>query len=933
MKFSNKLFLAIFTTGLTALVILSFAIYKYNYDSMIALQSIYTKSIANEISDNIDLLLLEKVKIALTLANTPVIKQALEKSIVSHADLSDEKRKESIKLLNEQWKSTKNPEADFILKFTDNKVSHFLKNQQKVLIGEYGEIFLTNKFGALVASTSKLSTFAHGHKYWWLGAYNNGEGAVFFDDRGYDDSVGGYVLGLVIPVKKGTEIIGILKCNLNILGSINKLISGAEDKLIGKFKLVRSGGMVVFEEGVEPLSTQVHDDIFQQLKSNNQRTVIIKDSGEKHLVGFSQIKLTKNEKGYGFGGTFESIDHKKGNTGESWYILCSRQMSVIQAPLIESIKSILLTGFAIIVILLLVSYLFGKKIAQPLALINKATQKIGKGNFEYRIDISQNDEFGNLAHSFNQMADKLQLTTTSIELFENEIAERKRAENALRENESFIRAIMDNLPIGIAVNSVDPTVNFDYMNNNFPKLYRTNREVLADPNGFWAAVYEDSAFREKIKKRILDDCGSGDPGRMYWENIPIIRKGEETTFINAKNIPIPEKQLMISTVWDVTERKLAEESLQTSHERLLTVLNSIDATIYVADMETYEILFMNKNMIEHFGRDMTGDICWKIFRGGSKPCSHCTNDQLIDKNGVPADVFIWQDKNPVLGKWYNNYDRAIEWTDGRLVRLQIATDITRFKQMEAQLQQAQKMESIGTLAGGIAHDFNNILFSILGYTDILLMDTPEDSPSRDSLEKINTSALRAKALVKQILAFSRQDTTELIRMKMQPIVKEALKLIRSTISTTIDIEQDIKPDCGTIKAGPTQIHQIVMNLATNAYHAMEDIGGVLRVSLKEIELGEHDNITPDMTPGTYVCLTIADTGTGMDKDVTEKIFDPFFTTKGIDKGTGMGLSVVHGIVKSLGGAIQVYSEPGKGTEFKVYFPVEQSSFEKQSIQT
>ena len=168
---------------------------------------------------------------------------------------------------------------------------------------------------------------------------------------------------------------------------------------------------------------------------------------------------------------------------------------------------------------------------------------------------------------------------------------------------------------------------------------------------------------------------------------------------------------------------------------------------------------------------------------------------------------------------------------------------------------------------------------------------------------------------------------------MQPIVKEALKLIRSTISTTIDIEQDIKPDCGTIKAGPTQIHQIVMNLATNAYHAMEDIGGVLRVSLKEIELGEHDNITPDMTPGTYVCLTIADTGTGMDKDVTEKIFDPFFTTKGIDKGTGMGLSVVHGIVKSLGGAIQVYSEPGKGTEFKVYFPVEQSSFEKQSIQT
>jgi len=379
-----------------------------------------------------------------------------------------------------------------------------------------------------------------------------------------------------------------------------------------------------------------------------------------------------------------------------------------------------------------------------------------------------------------------------------------------------------------------------------------------------------------------------------------------------------------SIVHDITERKQTEEALQASHERFFTVLNSIDATIYVADMETYEILFMNKNMIEHFGRDMTGDICWKIFRGESKPCSHCTNDQLIDKNGVPTDVYIWQDKNPITRKWYNNYDRAIEWTDGRLVRLQIATDITSFKQMEAQLRQAQKMESIGTLAGGIAHDFNNILFSISGYTDILSMDTPEDSPSRDSLKKINTSVLRAKALVKQIIAFSRQDANELILMKVQPVVKEVLKLIRSTISTTIDITQDIKSDCGAIKADPTQIHQIIMNLTTNAYHAMEETGGELKVSLNEVELGALDLINPDMATGVYVCLTVADTGKGMDKELTQKIFDPFFTTKEKGKGTGMGLSVVHGIVTSMNGAIQVYSEPGKGTVFNVYLPVEKS---------
>ena len=272
--------------------------------------------------------------------------------------------------------------------------------------------------------------------------------------------------------------------------------------------------------------------------------------------------------------------------------------------------------------------------------------------------------------------------------------------------------------------------------------------------------------------------------------------------------------------------------------------------------------------------------------------------------------------------------------EGNLKRIRgFLMDVTEQRKLEAQLQQAQRMETIGTLAGGIAHDFNNILFPILGHTDMLLADIPEDSPLRDGLDQIYTGTLRAKELVRQILTFSRQDTNELILMKIQPILKEALKLIRSTIPTTIEIKQDIRTDGGIIKADPTQIHQIVMNLATNAYHAMEDTGGELKVSLKEIELDEYDVISPDMEPGTYVCLTVSDTGTGMDKDVTEKIFDPFFTTKEIGKGTGMGLSVVHGIVKKMGGAVQVYSEPGEGTKFHVYLPVEKSSFEKQNIRT
>jgi len=248
------------------------------------------------------------------------------------------------------------------------------------------------------------------------------------------------------------------------------------------------------------------------------------------------------------------------------------------------------------------------------------------------------------------------------------------------------------------------------------------------------------------------------------------------------------------------------------------------------------------------------------------------------------------------------------------------------KSLDSLQQQQQLLDSIGQIAHvGIAHDFNNILSPILGHTEMLLDDVPEDGFFRESLNEIYTSSLRATELVKQILTFSRQESGELTLMKMQPIIKEALKLIRSTIPTTIEIKQDISPACGVIKADPTKIHQILMNLTTNAYHAMEDTGGELKASLNEVELGTLDLINPDMATGVYACLTVADTGKGMDKNLTNKIFEPFFTTKEKGKGTGMGLSVVHGIVKSMNGAIQVYSEPGKGTVFNVYLPVEKSS--------
>ncbi|BBO68680.1 hypothetical protein DSCA_26100 [Desulfosarcina alkanivorans] len=266
--------------------------------------------------------------------------------------------------------------------------------------------------------------------------------------------------------------------------------------------------------------------------------------------------------------------------------------------------------------------------------------------------------------------------------------------------------------------------------------------------------------------------------------------------------------------------------------------------------------------------------------------------------------------------------------DDRQFSIAFVQDITERKKAEKEtkrlgeaLLQAQKMEAIGTLAGGIAHDFNNILAAVIGYSELSLPEVDPDSRVHSHLRQILKAGLRARDLVAQILTFSRKDERDLRPLQVAPLVKEALRLLRSLMPATIDIKQQISPGIDPVMADPTQIHQIVMNLSTNAGHAMDSDGGCLTVSVSQVRLSDRDiRMHPGLHPGEYLKLSVQDTGRGIPPEIMQKIYDPYFTTKEKGKGTGLGLSVVHGIVKSYGGAIYAYSEPGTGTTFNVYIP-------------
>ncbi len=393
------------------------------------------------------------------------------------------------------------------------------------------------------------------------------------------------------------------------------------------------------------------------------------------------------------------------------------------------------------------------------------------------------------------------------------------------------------------------------------------------------------------------------------------------------NVPVPiadrdEMGLLADSFNSMmAARKEAEEEIRKSKKDWERLFNAVEDLVTIQDNDMY-ILQANTMAGRLLGKEqveMVGKHCYEILQGRTEPCPGCPAVLgLQDHKYHHADI-----EYPLLGKTlhlssFPVYDDQNGWVG----IANIARDITEQKKLEAQYRQAQKMEAIGTLAGGIAHDFNNILTPIFGYAQLIQIEAEPGSQLEENIDQILHSSELAKELVQQILTFSRERQHEMQPLRIAPVIKESMKLLRASIPSTIEIKLKLDENCGNIMADPTQIHQVIMNICTNAYHAMEQSGGILAVTLRQTMLDDFTAMMKgNLAAGDYIELQISDTGSGMDLETRERIFEPFFTTKEEGKGTGMGLSVVHGIVKEHKGAIFAYSEPGAGSTFTVYFPI------------
>jgi two-component system cell cycle sensor histidine kinase/response regulator CckA len=507
----------------------------------------------------------------------------------------------------------------------------------------------------------------------------------------------------------------------------------------------------------------------------------------------------------------------------------------------------------------------------------------------------------------------------------------KEAAEALREGEARFRTLVENAPDAILVLDLD-TGTFSDCNENALRLFRVARSELlrCGPGELSPPFQPDGRQSAEAAREWMDRATPGATAHFEW--IHRNSEGHEIPCeVHVVRLPSPARRLVRGSILNVTERKLAEEALRESEARYRGLVNNATYGIYWVALDG-TLLDANPALIQMLGYESI---------------------EVFLSLGDTVNLYCDRSKRDEIAKWYLENDRGdatVEWKrkDAKIITVRLigrrsrdarrqsdsvelmVEDVTERIALEKQLRQAQKFEAIGQLAGGIAHDFNNMIGAVLGWAEIGMDETKADARLHRHFDKIRHQAIRAAALTRQLLAFARRQILEPRNLDLNQNVTETLSLLEKVIGSNIEIKTKLAANLTLVRADPTQVDQVLMNLCINARDAMPE-GGRLIIETGDATFDEKYCAAQTYArPGHYAMLAVTDTGTGMDVATLDRIFEPFFTTKEMGKGTGLGLATVYGIVRQHGGFVHVYSEVGIGTTFRIYLPVTPSK-EKTAV--
>lgn len=504
----------------------------------------------------------------------------------------------------------------------------------------------------------------------------------------------------------------------------------------------------------------------------------------------------------------------------------------------------------------------------------------------------------------------------------------KEAEKAIRESEERFRKFFEQHSAAMMV--LDPeSGSIVDVNNAAAEYYGWSRERLTR-----MSVIDLNTDKPEDSRKHLAEWQNATT-RIFTVNQRLADGTNHDIEVFGQKILVQNKWLALLILHDITERKQYQKALIESNERLHYILNAANAGIWEADLTTNQSYWSDELWMLYGVEPNSFQLTFDSMANSVLPEDrHSYEKAIADAVNTASELNVnWRIKDTRGNiRWLLCKGNPVRDSNGNAVKyVGIVLDISRQKmmeeenrQLESRIQKAQRLETIGTLAGGIAHDFNNILTPILGFAEMGVMKVPEKEPLHDYFREIMMASERAQNLVSQILTFGKEKVSlsQPFIVCVQSLAEEALHLLRPSIPSNIRIEQQIDPSCRNILADPSKIHQVIVNLCTNAYNAMEKTGGTLTIKLDEIT--PDTNLLkrlPELHDQPYVRLTVSDTGCGMDKSTMDHIFEPFFTTKPVNKGTGLGLSVVYGIITGYNGVINVESQPGKGSSFQIFLPI------------